>query len=132
MAMVIKEQQETGSFSVQLVLSGTTELRSVRVYLDSGMPRKDGGSEHQMVVHPASDEGSPIVEADEELPKYACSHCGSDEVRGDFDTYPVYRTEGDRLIHLRTECPDPSVMALYCTNCHEPIEIEDLSGLKIE
>jgi hypothetical protein len=66
------------------------------------------------------------------LPKYACRNCGSDEVRGDFDTYPVFRAEGDKLAHLRSECPDGSVLALYCNECHEPIEIENLAEINIE
>ena len=68
----------------------------------------------------------------ESLPKYACRNCGSDEVRGDFDTYQVYRAEGDRLVHLRSEFTDPAILALYCAECHEPIEIGDLAELKIQ
>ena len=49
-------------------------------------------------------------------PKYACKECGNDEVRGDFDTYQVYRAEGDKLIHLRSEFTDPAIMALYCND----------------
>ena len=65
-------------------------------------------------------------------PKYACAECGSDEVRGDFDTYQVYRAEGDQLIHLRSEFTDPAVLALYCMECGERIDIEDLREIKIE
>ena len=31
-------------------------------------------------------------------PKFACKECGSDEVRGDFDTYPVFRAEDDKIV----------------------------------
>ena len=66
-----------------------------------------------------------------ELAKYACRNCGSDEVRGDFDTYQVYRAEGDRLVHLRSELTDPAILALYCNSCEEQIEIEDLGEITI-
>lgn len=66
------------------------------------------------------------------LPKYACRNCGCTEVRGDFDTYQVYRAEDDKLIHLRSESTDPAVLALYCTECHERIEIEDLAEIRIQ
>ena len=49
-------------------------------------------------------------------PKYACKECGSEEVRGDFDTYQVYRAEGDKLIYLRSEFTDPVILALYCND----------------
>ena len=71
-------------------------------------------------------------ENNEAHPKYACTRCGSDEVRGDFDTYQVFLAEGDRLIHLRSEFTDPAILALYCNHCHVRIEIEDLSEIKIE
>ena len=71
-------------------------------------------------------------EPNESRPKYACAECGSDEVRGDFDTYQVYRAEGDKLIHLRSEFTDPAVLALYCTECGESIHIEDLREIEIE
>ena len=67
----------------------------------------------------------------EARPKYACTSCGSDEVRGDFDSYQVYLAEGDKLIHLRSEFTDPAIMELYCNRCHESIE-EDLLGVVIE
>ena len=65
------------------------------------------------------------------LPKYACSHCGSIEVRGDFDSCPVFRAEGDRIIYLRSETY-PLIDALYCNFCHEDIEIENINELIIE
>ena len=68
----------------------------------------------------------------EELPKYACRNCGSDEVRGDFDTYQVYRAEDDRLVHLRSEFTDPAVLVLFCTQCHGRIHIEDITEIKFE
>ena len=66
------------------------------------------------------------------LPKYACRNCGSDEVRGDFDTYPVFRAEGDNLVHLRSESAGGSVLTLYCNECQEPIEAEVMSDIAIE
>ncbi len=64
-------------------------------------------------------------------PKYACKECGNDEVRGDFDTYPVYRAEDDKIVFLRTESTDTGVMELYCSSCGEEID-EDLGGITIE
>ena len=65
------------------------------------------------------------------LPKYACKECGSDEVRGDFDTYQVYLAEGNRLVHLRSESTDPAILELYCNICGAEIEIDDLGGVII-
>ena len=65
------------------------------------------------------------------LPKYACKECGSQEVRGDFDTYQVFLAEDDKLVHLRSEFTDPAILALYCNECGEQID-EDLHGIKIE
>lgn len=64
-------------------------------------------------------------------PKYACPECGSTEVRGDFDTYQVFLAEGDKLMHLRSECTDPDILRLYCNSCHVEIEA-DLDGVEIE
>ena len=65
-------------------------------------------------------------------PKYACTRCGSVEVRGDLDTYQVYLAEDDKLIHLRSEFTDPAILALYCNACGERIQIENLSEITIE
>ena len=65
-------------------------------------------------------------------PEVCLRRMRSDEVRGDFDTYQVYRAEGDNLIHLRSEFTDPAVLALYCTECGERIGIENLSDITIE
>ena len=64
-------------------------------------------------------------------PKYACAICGSDEVRGDFDTCPVLRAEGNKIIYLRSETY-PEISALYCNFCHEDLEIENIDELIIE
>ena len=64
-------------------------------------------------------------------PKYACKECGSDEVRGDFDTYPVFRAEDDKIVFLRSELTDTGVMELYCNSCGEEID-EDLAEITIE
>lgn len=69
---------------------------------------------------------------DETIPKYGCRRCGSVEVRGGFDTYQVYRAEGDKLIHLRSEFTDPAILSLYCNECDGRIEIEELADIKIE
>ena len=53
--------------------------------------------------------------------RYACPHCGSTEVRGDFDSYPVFLADGDKLIYLRSETTDAGVLELYCNFCHELI-----------
>ncbi len=66
------------------------------------------------------------------LPKYACRHCGSDEVMGGLDTYPVFLAEGDKLIHLRSESTDMGILALYCHSCGKNIEVEYISEIKIE
>lgn len=71
-------------------------------------------------------------DSNEVSPKYGCRRCGSVEVRGDFDTYQVYRAEGDKLIHLRSEFTDPAVLSLYCNECGGRIEIGDLCDIKIE
>lgn len=55
-------------------------------------------------------------------PKYACKECGSDEVRSQFDTYQVFRAEGDKLVHLRSEFPVTGLLALYCNWCDEQIQ----------
>lgn len=68
---------------------------------------------------------------DDTRPKYACTRCGSNEVRGDFDTCPVFRAEGDKIIYLRSETY-PELCALYCNSCHEDIEIENIDELIIE
>ena len=73
-----------------------------------------------------------VIGNNDAQPKYACTVCGSDEVRGDFDTYQVYRAEGDKLVHLRSEFTDPAILELFCNICHEPIEIEELAGIIIE
>ena len=64
-------------------------------------------------------------------PRFAYKECGSDEVRGDFDTYPVFRAEDDKIVFLRTELTDIGVMELYCNSCGEEID-EDLDGITIE
>lgn len=65
------------------------------------------------------------VESSDKSSKYACRICGSVEVRGIFDTYPVFLAEGDRLIYQRLESTGAGIEALYCNECHEQIEIDD-------
>ena len=64
-------------------------------------------------------------------PKYACKECGSDEVRSQFDTYQVFRAEGDKLVHLRSEFPVTGLLALYCNWCDERIQ-GDMAEITIE
>lgn len=68
----------------------------------------------------------------ETRPKYACPECGATEVRGDFDTYQVFRAEENKLVHLRSECTDPAILALYCNVCGVAIQIDDLGEIDIE
>ena len=70
-------------------------------------------------------------QTDTTLPKYACAHCDSIEVRGNFDTCPVFLAEGDRIIYLKSETY-PLIDAPYCNRCHEDLEIENIDELIIE
>ena len=67
----------------------------------------------------------------ETQPKYACPHCGSIEVRGDFDSYPVFRAEGDKLVYTRAETIVSGLSVLYCNACHDFIT-NDLYDATIE
>ena len=64
-------------------------------------------------------------------PKYACPYCGSAEVRGDFDAYPVFLADGDKLVYLRSETTDAGVLELYCNSCHDLIT-DDLDDVEFE
>ena len=66
------------------------------------------------------------------LPKYACKECGSDEVRSELNGYEVFRAEGDKLIHLRSECMEAGIIELICLSCYTQIEVDDLGSIKIE
>lgn len=57
-------------------------------------------------------------------PKYACRLCGSNEIRGEFDSYPVFQAEGDRLVFLRMDSIPGGLSELYCNFCHESIDVE--------
>ena len=63
----------------------------------------------------------------EQLPKYACPLCGSIEVLGPIDTYPIYVAEGDYLYFSHSEIADSDDLALSCRGCGEAIEIDDTS-----
>ena len=67
----------------------------------------------------------------EQVPKYACPHCGSDEVRDDFDTYPVFLAEGDRLVYLRSESAGGGLSELCC-NMRDNFITDDLGHVAIE
>ena len=64
-------------------------------------------------------------------PQYACRLCGSDEIRGDFDSYAVYRAEGDSLVFLYSELTDPIATSLYCVRCGGRLELtqEELGNI---
>ena len=62
-----------------------------------------------------------------DIPRYACPHCGSTEVRGDFDTYPVFLAEDNKIVYQRLESTDAGVSELYCNSCHELI-VDGLSA----
>lgn len=66
------------------------------------------------------------------LPQYACRICGSDEIRGEPDSYPVFRAEDDKIVYLRSETYDNDLSDLICNECHEPIEVADYGRIKIE
>ena len=60
--------------------------------------------------------------------RLTCPRCGTTEVRGDLDTYPVFGVDGRRLIYLRSESVPGGITALYCNSCHGFItdELEDV------
>ena len=68
----------------------------------------------------------------EPLPKYACRECGSDEIRGESDSYPVFRAEDDKIVYLRSETLPGGPSYLYCNECEEPIEADDIGGIEID
>jgi len=72
------------------------------------------------------------ISLDSGLPKYACPKCGSEEVRGDLDSYQVYRAEGQKLVYLRSEFTDPAVLALHCLDCNERIPLGELADIEIQ
>ena len=63
--------------------------------------------------------------------KYACPHCGSVEVRGEFDSYPVFLADGDTLVYTRSETIVAGLSALYCNTCHNFIT-DDLHDAAIK
>lgn len=71
-------------------------------------------------------------ESTETLPKYACKKCGSNEVRSELNGYEVFLAEGDKLIHIRSECMEAGLIELHCLSCYQQIEVDDLGGIKIE
>ena len=66
-----------------------------------------------------------------ERPKYACPHCGSTEVRGEFDSYPVFRAEENNLVYARSETIVSGLSELLCNVCHNFIT-DDLYDAEIE
>jgi transcription elongation factor Elf1 len=64
-------------------------------------------------------------------PKFGCVHCGSDEVRGSLDAYPVFRAEGETLVYLRMKSTENGVSELNCRNCGQPIPIDDPTDIHI-
>ena len=129
--MSSNEPEELGSVSFQVVFRGSAISRPVTVYLGSYFQQGDSTISHEEGMDVKRYEVNNESESKKNLPKYSCRQCGSDEVRGDFDTYQVYRAEDDKLVHLRSEFTDPVVLDLYCNECGERIEIEDLSEIKL-
>ena len=119
-SMSTNEPDDLGSVSVQVTLKGPAISGPVTVHIGSPFQLSDRESSHQEKT------------GEHNLPKYACRQCGSDEVRGDLDTYQVYRADGDRLFHLRSEFTDPAILALYCNSCGEKLEIDDLGEIQFE
>lgn len=72
------------------------------------------------------------ADQNESRPKYGCADCGSDEVRGDFDTYQVFIAKGDKLIHIGSDFVAGGITGLYCLGCGESIEVEDCGRIQIE
>lgn len=66
------------------------------------------------------------------LPQYACRICGSDEIRGEMDSYPVFRAEDDKIVYLRSETLPGGLSYLYCNECDEPIEADDLGRIRVD
>ena len=66
-----------------------------------------------------------------ERPKYACPYCGSTEVRGEFDSYSVFRAEGDKLVYTRSETIVAGLSKLLCNACHNFIT-DELYDAEIE
>ena len=126
------EREEYGTISLQILMEGVASMRPLSVHLNSRPRRADRGSIHRELTISNSIDPETTCNVEESQARYACPHCGSDEVRGDFDTYQVYRAEGDRLIHLRSEWTDPAVLALYCEACGEQIEIDGLDDIKFD
>ncbi|MYC29806.1 MAG: hypothetical protein F4X65_06930 [Chloroflexi bacterium] len=118
--MSTNEPDALGSVSFKVVWKSAATSGPVTVYIGSPFQLCDGEISRQ--------EGTRELN----LPKYACHHCGSEEVRGDLDTYQVYRADGDKLFHLRSEFTDPAILALYCNSCGEKIEIDDLGEIQFE
>ena len=68
----------------------------------------------------------------ESRPKYACHVCGSDEVRTDPETYQVFLAQGDKLIFLRSDFNASGLSTIYCNECDEEIEVENLGDVVVE
>lgn len=66
------------------------------------------------------------------LPQYACRICGSGEIRGEPDSYPVFRAEDDKIVYLRSETLPGGLSYLYCNECDEPIEADDLGRIRVD
>ena len=67
-----------------------------------------------------------------EIPKYACRRCGSLKLRSNFDTFQVFRAEGDKIIHIGSDFLASGLWGLYSYECDEEIQVESLGSVKIE
>lgn len=58
------------------------------------------------------------------FPKFGCRACGSTEIEGKMDTYPVYRAVGDKLRYIRVESLEADVSELACAYCGERVNAD--------
>lgn len=61
----------------------------------------------------------------ESTPKYACRLCGSADIRGGLDSYPVFQAEGDMLVYRRSEPSGWGIEYLYCLQCGKQLELTE-------
>ena len=66
-----------------------------------------------------------------ESPRYGCRQCGSVKLRGGFDTFQVFRAEGDVVVHLGSEFSASGLLELICYECGKEIEVDDLGEVHI-
>ena len=72
-----------------------------------------------------------ISNDDTAFPKYGCRQCGSVKLRGNFDTFQVFRAEGEVIVHLGSEYLVSGLLGLFCYECDGEIAAESLGDIKI-